>query len=298
MKKPKPVIKVLRRNQIDTSIWDNFIQSTPQRTIYAMSWWLDIIPQPWGAVVEVNSKGDWVAVLPYQTKQKYGLTKVEQDAFTNELGVYCLPSANPEKIIAFFFKKFKFISRYYFNCNNQFQALDHLPFETTFHLSLHSDYHSLKKGYSNNRIRTANKNQQVIKSTDIDPLLTMFKKYVAPNINGIVDDQYTLLKSLYHKASRDDLGFILYVKNESDEILSGTLFLQSFNRLIYFFSASTPAGWANNSQALLIDHIIQQHANSPLILDFEGGSVDGIGKFYSSFGAEEVKIYVYRKMLF
>lgn len=299
------MIKVLTRNQIDSQAWDNFIQRTPQRTVYAMSWFLDLIPclaarraQQWGAVVEFDSNNEWIAVLPFQTQKKYGITKIEQDAFTNELGVYHLPSANPTALTAFFFKKFKFISRYYFNCTNQFDFLDQLPFETTFHLSLATDYASLKKGYSNNRIRSANKNQQVVESTDIAPLLLMFKNHVAPNVFGIQNYQYELLKSIYQAASNKQLALILYVKNESDELLSGTLFLSSFNRLIYYFSASTPEGWANNSQALLIDYIIQKHANSNLILDFEGGSIDGIGKFYRSFGAEAVKIYAYRKMLF
>lgn len=291
------MIKVLTRKQIDSKTWDDFIKSTPQRTIYALSWFLDLIPQEWGAVVELDSTENFLAVLPFQTKKKYGITKIEQDVYTNELGVYALPAANPQQLVAFFFRKFKFISRYYFNCNNQYNFLKHHPFETTFHLPLNSDYQSLKKAYSNNRIRSSNKKQQVVESNDIAPLITMFKKHVAANIYGVEAYQYDLLESIYQTAVDKGLAYILYVKNELNEVLSGTLFITSFDRLIYFYSASTPDGWANNSQALLIDYVIKKHANTNTILDFEGGSVDGIGKFYSSFGAKAIKIYSYRKML-
>lgn len=292
------MIKVLTRKQIDSKTWDDFIESTPQRTIYALSWFLDLIPQEWGAVIELDSKGKFLAVLPFQTKNKYGFTKIEQDAYTNELGVYSLPAANPQQLVAFFFRKFKFISRYYFNCNNQFDFLDKAFFETTFHLCLNSDYQTLTKGYSNNRIRSSNKNQQVVESNDIDSLITMFKKHIAANIYGVEAYQYDLLESIYQTAVDKGLAYILYVKNEVNEVLSGTLFLISFDRLIYFYSASTPDGWANNSQALLIDYVIKKHANSNTVLDFEGGSVAGIGKYYSSFGADPLKIYSYRKMPF
>lgn len=292
------VIKVFNRNEIDSVMWDRFIESTPQKTIYALSWFLDLIPQKWGAVIELNSKGEWLAVLPFQTKKKYGLTKIEQNAFTNELGVYSLPPSHPQALVQFFLKKYKFISRYYFNSTNQFDFLNQLSFETTFHLPLNTSYQSLKKGYSNNRIRSSNKNQYLIESRDIYPLLSLFKQNVASNIYGIEDSQYELLKSIYDIASNKGLAYIVYVKNEFDEILSGTLFVKSFDRLVYFFSASTPAGWANNSQALLIDYVIKHNADTNTILDFEGGSIDGIGKFYRSFGAQELKIYSYRKMLF
>ena len=281
------MIVVLKRQQINSCDWDNFIESTPQRTVYAMSWFLDLIPQEWGAVVELDSRGNFIAALPFQTKKKYGFTKIEQDAFTNELGIYSLKSSHPTLLIEVFFKKFKFISRYYFNTYNQIDILNALPFETTYLLDLNRSYEMIQKSYSTNRHRNLkkaqNESQSIIESTAIDDLILTFKNHISPKIDGISDYQYQLIKSVYTAASNKKKGFILQVKNESGELLSSAFFLQSFNRLIYFFAASTPKG-------------LSSFANTDTVLDFEGGSIESIGKFYSSFGASSVKIYSYRKM--
>ena len=45
---------------------------------------------------------------------------------------------------------------------------------------------------------------------------------------------------------------------------------------------------------LLMNHIIKTHAESKKILDFEGGSLEGVARFYKGFGAEEEIYYIWQ----
>lgn len=71
-------------------------------------------------------------------------------------------------------------------------------------------------------------------------------------------------------------------------------FLNQFNRLIFLSGQSSPEGFKLKSMFLLMDQIIKAHAKSKKILDFEGGSIDGVARFYKGFGAEEEIYYIWQ----
>ena len=53
------------------------------------------------------------------------------------------------------------------------------------------------------------------------------------------------------------------------------------------FAATDYSTRENGSMFLLLDAFIREHANQPLLLDFEGGNDPNLGRFYKSFGARE-----------
>lgn len=295
------MIQQLKRAQINTSNWDELIEASSQKTIYAYSWYLDCIGQEWEALVEQDQQGKYIAALPYQVKYKYGLKKIEQDAFTNELGVYSLPHSQPELLIKKFLKK-PFISKYLFSASNNHQLAEKLSLETTYHLSLKNDYESIAKNYSTNRKRNLKKAQaeqlKLVEGDTIQNLVQLFKDNVSDKIYGIQETQYHQLEKLYYELKKRELTTIYNMVDDLEEVVSSVMIVRSFDRIIYFFAASSSKGLEKNSQTLLIDALIQKYAQSDLILDFEGGNIESLAQFYRSFGAQPIQIPVYRKMLF
>ncbi|MEJ7658372.1 MAG: hypothetical protein WKG07_01465 [Hymenobacter sp.] len=75
----------------------------------------------------------------------------------------------------------------------------------------------------------------------------------------------------------------------TDELLAGALFIKHDGGLIYLFAAASAAGRAAGALLLLLDEAIGRHAGQPgQVLDFEGGSLPAIGRFFANFGARPV----------
>jgi hypothetical protein len=68
-------------------------------------------------------------------------------------------------------------------------------------------------------------------------------------------------------------------------------------RLVHLIPVTTATGRTQGAMHFLIDQLVQQHAESDMILDFEGSSVESIARFYKSFGATEEHFYEVRKWI-
>jgi hypothetical protein len=73
------------------------------------------------------------------------------------------------------------------------------------------------------------------------------------------------------------------------ELLAGALFIRHAGGLIYLFAAASAAGRTSGAPLLLLDDAVRRHAGQPgQVLDFEGGSLPSIGRFFANFGARPV----------
>jgi hypothetical protein len=76
---------------------------------------------------------------------------------------------------------------------------------------------------------------------------------------------------------------------QTKELLAGAMFVKYRTRLIYLFAAASVAGKKAGAPLLLLDHQIRKYSGTPdLILDFEGGMIPSIARFFANFGATPV----------
>ena len=72
-------------------------------------------------------------------------------------------------------------------------------------------------------------------------------------------------------------------------MLAAALFVRYRTQLVYLFAAASPEGKKAGAPLLLLDYAIRQHACTPgLVLDFEGGMIPSIARFFANFGAAPV----------
>ena len=243
-----------------------------------------------------------VGVLPYQVKRKLGLNKIEIDPFVKELGVFTAnDNSSCERKLIERFRKNWLVSQYRFNTMNIKLELPRLSFELTHHLNLQEDIEKIRNSYSQNikrNLKKATSNSVEIRiSDDLELLISLFKNNVAHKIPGILEHQYDILRDLFKQMNDRGLCKIYTAFSALGQPLSSALLVKSGNMLIYFFAASSQEGKELNSQSLLLDHIIEHYSQSDFILDFEGGSTDGLKRFYSGFGSKELQIPTYRRMI-
>ena len=115
------MFKILKRNEIDTQKWDKCVnQNSSIPTIYANSWYLDIVSPNWKAAIW----GDYETVFPLTIKYKYlFLPLLLQPVFSQQLGFFGDILTEKETFIFLNFLKRKFI---HINIIKQFSRLNDL----------------------------------------------------------------------------------------------------------------------------------------------------------------------------
>jgi Acetyltransferase (GNAT) domain len=284
-----PQIALLQRQQINDSLWDDFIEHSPQNILYAQSWYLDTVAARWAALVVIDEQG-WVAVLPVPLRRKFGFWVVQQPLFCQILGVFFRDNtinANiSEQLSQKLLAEYRYISTY----AGRFLGTKCTHF--THILDLTQNYETLKSNYSTDRktnLKKAQKhNWQIVESVDIEPLIAIFKQNHAHKIDGGVSESgYDLLRNIFKKLTEKKAVRLAYtIKN--NQIEAGCLFAIYGGRIIYIFNSATQTGRQHNARTLLIDNVLEQYAASDCIFDFESPMIESINDFYASFGTEKV----------
>ena len=123
----------------------------------------------------------------------------------------------------------------------------------------------------------------------MEEILHLFREHSGAAA-GLGYHHYQQLRNLAAALHQHGQGLLLEVRAPATgELLAGALFVEFRTRLVYLFAAASPAGKKAGAPLLLLDYLIRQHAGTPgLVLDFEGGMIASIARFFANFGATPV----------
>jgi hypothetical protein len=111
----------------------------------------------------------------------------------------------------------------------------------------------------------------------------------------VPDTVFDLLNRLLNHAKSENVCKILAVQNQNEEMIAGTAFIKTLDRIIYLISFSFEEGKNKSAMFLLVDAIIKEYSNTNLTLDFEGSNIPGIARFFAGFGATKLVYPIVRK---
>jgi hypothetical protein len=278
-------ITYVKRNDIDTTKWDNCIARSVNGIVYAYSWYLDIVSENWDALIG----DDYQAVFPLTHNKKYGIQYLYQPFFTQQLGLFSTGSINHSLVSEFLDaipESFKFIS---INLNT-LSKIDYpkakvLP-RVTHHLDLIEPYAVISSRFSANTKRNISKavayNVSVVKGLSAFQLLEMKR---SNRTVALRQKHFDTLTKIITQSVANGVGETFGAYNEHNELCAGVLFLKSNGKVIYLLASSTPAGKENRAMFSLVDYFIETNSESHLVLDFEGSNVESVARFYTGFGA-------------
>jgi len=284
----------LKYHQIDFKKYDNCIDTSYNAIIYAYSWYLDIVTKKnW----EVLILGDYKAVMPLpfsRIKRKLFKKMIAQPFFCQQLGVFSLTELTQETFNLFLTEYQRMsVFNYQFNhFNNRFLENIHPKIEkVNYELSLNTSYDKIKKTYHKNlkrNLKKAQKNNLIItKNITINQFFKLKKEH---SIHTIKQSHFKLMEALITKFILLKKGQFYGVLNKNQLVAIG-FFMVSNKRIIHQFSVSNLEGKSVAAIPFLFDYLIQEHANSNVVFDFEGSMITGIAQFFKSFGAEN-KSYI------
>lgn len=288
-------IRYRKNTDIDRVRWDKAINAAFNGSIYAYSWYLDIVCEDWEALV----LDDYSILMPLPAKKKYGLWYLIQPLFTQQLGIISTAKLNDEIILKFIKaipKKFRYVLLQ-LNLFNKIppQISDNFSKKVTYQLDLIQPYHELYRNYSTNTKRNIkkaeNKKITILKTVTIKDLLALKKEN---NINNLSNDQLITLQKLLVYINKNRAGELYGAYTEQNTLCAAAYFVNNHSTAIYLQAISSDEGKDNYAMFKLVDFFIKEHSEKNITLDFEGSTIEGIARFYKSFGATPYYFPVFR----
>lgn len=291
------MINYIRHNQIDKIRWDDCISRSVNRKVYAFSWYLDLVCPGWDALVA----NDYSSVFPLTHHRKWAISYLAQPYFAQQLGIFS-PDEISEKQVAGFIQaipdRFKFVEIHLNSMNRYTGREESATTRINYELDLASDYQVLAGKYSQNVKRNLRKSAEseltLNRSTTVDDLIGLFRENFGEREGKLQACHYETLRKLMHYCMEHNQGYILSSNANNGVLSAAAFFLFDQARVYYLFAASGSGARENGAMFLLIDRFIYGNAGKPLILDFEGGNDQNLGRFYKSFGAMQVLYPVLR----
>jgi hypothetical protein len=291
---------LLRHHHLDLSAWDACVARAGQQVPYAQSGWLAATAGRWDAAVETSPAGDYLSVLPLPVQRRPWGRTLYQPAFTQQLGLLTTAASCHRALLDYLPLLRKHYAQGYLQLHTQqemaaappgFQLTERL----TYHLALAPDYAHLRAGYTADYRRRLRLNGQLAAPLNAAPLpdltemLTLFRQH-SGEAAGLKTKHYQQLQALYAYLRQHGQALPLQVRHPATgELLAAALFVRYRARLVYLFATASPAGKKAGAPLLLLDYVIRQHAGTPgLVLDFEGGMIPSIARFFANFGATPV----------
>lgn len=274
----------IENKYLDKKKWDSLINSSPNGTPYAYSWYLDAVCDNWG----IFCNKDMRAGIPVCLKKKAGVKIIYQPKFTRQFGFYGKPD---KKIITAYFN---YIQNHFTEiilgldvdladyCNLKYKKFIYQ------YLVINKNYETLKQTFSTNALRLIKKAEKskLIISTDIsaEQFITFFIKNKASYIKDLDKKDYSTLLKIIKTAQKNNALKILSVLN-NNEIHASASFIFMPDKVLYLKGTANEQGRKTGAMYYLFDYFIKTHCNKYQLLDFNGSRIKGIADFNLKWGA-------------
>lgn len=283
------MISIKERDELDIDKYDACVASSIHSSLYAFSWYLDLVSDQWSALI----LDDYKATMPLPWNSKLGLKYITQPFFCQQLGIYSSKQID-ESMTHLFVAS---IPPYFLNINLN----TNVPLEkkkcqkqTNYILDLNRDYEFIFKKYRKDRKKSLRKSLDAyLYYQDFENKKVLMDLYqeVFGYLN-LSDKYYNTIASVIDEVLKRGDGFIRNVFHDKQLVCSG-FFIHFQDRIYYLFGASNQQGKKVGATTFLIDSVIKQFANTEKVFDFEGSNIQSIASFYKSFGSENTVYYKY-----
>lgn len=287
------MISYLKHTEIDKTKWNSCIDKASNSLVYAYSWYLDIVCPNWDALI----KDDYEAVMPITYGKKYFIYYLYQPFFTQQLGVFSR-TETPDSLVQEFLNaipsKFKFID---INLNEDNNTIDLKP-KKNFILPIdesYSDLFAAYKGQAKRNIKKAKEQHLYIQAIPYKQVVDFYVKHKGAETKGVTDVDYLKLKQLYKICNKQNMLTCVGVYSKQLDLIACAAFIVNGDRIIFHLGTSNKKGKEIGAMHFLMDGIISQMAGNNNYIDFEGSEIDGIERFYKSFGAFKKPYFKYKK---
>lgn len=285
------MIRLLKHDMIDKIRWDECIAKSFNGSVYAWSWYLDVVHPQWEALVE----NDYERIMPLTNKTKFGISYMFQPFFVQQLGVFSmsvLSENDVERFISAIPKKYKVVKYRLNEYNKVDEKCDHIEMHRNVELDMIYDYQYLYNNYSKNTKRNLAKAEaaglSLNKNVKANDVVKLFRDNRGKDVKHWNDEEYLRLLDLIETAVCHDCCLMTGANDIDGQLIAGAVFMVSHDRIIFLFSGNDEKHKDKHALTFLLDNMIRDFSETQYILDFEGSDNEGLARFYKGFGGKEV----------
>ena len=272
-------IRLLAKHEIDPERWNACVERN-QGLIYNLYEYLTILSDDWNGIVV----DDYGCVLPIPWKRKLGVRYIPVVPFVQQLSLLGDCTIREKERISAMVDRFAHYGDYSLSTELPFTTYT-LKDRTNFCLNLNVAYATIRNNYSENLKRNIRKASNAQLSLD-----TCSCRYALDAYSKTYRDKVGVVKTVYYESFRrlvgilEKQGFVVaYSARKEDVVLATALFLQHNNRLYNILPCTLGEGKKYAAMHFLLDQVVQLHAGSNMVLDFEGSDLEGVRQFYEQF---------------
>jgi len=286
------MIKHVFHKDIDITKWDKCVEDSDNCLIYAKSFYLNNISPNWNALVYK----DYEAVMPLPWRSKFCIKYLYQPAFFQQGGVF---GKNFSSILVLEFIKaipnsYKLIDitlNYHSYVSNE-----DLTKKNNFILELNEQSPTgilTNKGFREAYNKALKQNFSYKEFTEIELALSMHKSIYGNRIS-VNEEEYKGFLEICNTCKQQG-NMVCRIVEENGNLVSLVLLLKDKNRLYNIISCTTLEGRKKNSNYFLYYKLIEEFAQSGLILDLEGSDIPGVEFFYKRITDKNQPYFYLRK---
>jgi hypothetical protein len=286
--------------------YQEFCQQEKEIPIFSQPWWLDTVcgEDNW-SVALVEKGGQVVASMPYMFKREMLFTLISMPKFTPMMGIYiAYPkgcsynrrlSWEKEMMQGIIMQLPKFDSfNQFFSKNIQ----NWLPFywegfhqTTRYSYTIESSsFENIQRHFSNDikrRIKRAERLKvEVVQGGDI-ALFYQLNQHTFIKKGLRVPYSFEELQYLYKRLKEHDACKIYRAKASDGETLAMGFFVYDAHTVYYLMSGFRESRQELGGMALVLIKGIEFAMQTNRVFDFEGSMIEGIERYFRSFGAQQ-----------
>lgn len=292
------MIKLLKRKEINTILWDQCVERSPEGEVFCYSWYLDACCPDWMALVD----GMYETVFPFAMRTKIGINYLYQPYFVRHFAVISRTNTTAEQRLSMLGALPDAIMYYDFCLGrHHHEAAEGFRTDERIYqaLSLSQAYDDIHGRYSENlkrNIRKATKRRLTLIRDNIPARVAEgFRRHQGEKLEKFSTEDFDRLNRLMHTAQENCETWCLGIKDDRGKEHAGAFFLRTGDTVLYLKGFTSPEGKESGAMHFLFDHLIQELAGSDLTLDFGGSSVKSVARFNHQFGSSD-HVYLHVKM--
>ncbi len=283
-------IRLLKNKEIDYKKWDSCIKDAGNGTLYAKSWYLDVVSPEWSALVY----DDYKFVMPLPIIKKVGFRMVIQPLHCQQLGIFPAPVAKIQQEFAEKFRESFRVIRYQLNAGMLVKSFAHFGNlkKINLLLPLYESYPIIVEGFSKHTVRnlkaSINEGVSVVKGLLPEDFFKMKKVSERWKVS---EKSYRILNHLMSLTISKGNGTIYAAYSKQNNLCAAAFVIFDQNKIYYLNAFSNDEGRENRAMYSIVNEIIREFCERSWLIDFEGSVIDGVARFYRGFGAVKEDYY-------
>ncbi len=287
-------IYILPADHLDKKKWDRLIHNSPHGLIYATTSHLDAMCDQWhGLVID-----DYRAVMPVPWRKRLRFRYAYMPAFTQQLGLIGGYTVADLKAAVHKLHQFVALADIHFNfANTDLKSFTGGLAKTNLVIDLAQSITELRTRYKTDLRENINKaaasGLQFERGEQIRNAIDLYQKNYSERIPQLKEKDFQRFAQLCALLAKNGQCFTRAVADEGNNILSIGLFLKDNKRIYNLMNTTLPEGRKREANHLLLDSVLDEFSQQPLLFDFEGSELPGVKDFYEKFGAVNQPYFFY-----